>query len=113
MSNAVKYMDKPKGKVRVGCVDDGGFWKFSIADNGPGIEEKYFERIFKIFQTLSARDEFESTGVGLTVVKKIIEMYGGKIWVQSEPGKGSTFFFTLPKQERKIKDERLKANTVS
>jgi len=113
ISNAVKYMDKPKGKVRIGCVEEDGFWKFSIADNGPGIEEKYFERIFKIFQTLSARDEFESTGVGLTVVKKIIGMYGGKIWVQSEPGKGSTFFFTLPKQKGKIKDERLEANIIS
>ncbi len=113
ISNAVKYMDKPQGEIRIGCVEEDGFWKFSIADNGPGIEEKYFERIFKIFQTLSARDEFESTGVGLTVVKKIIEMYNGKIWVQSEHGKGSTFFFTLPKQERKIKDERLEANIIS
>ena len=97
LSNAVKYMDKPQGQIKVGCIKENGFWKFSVADNGPGIEEKHFERIFKIFQTLSPRDEAESTGVGLTVVKKIIEMYEGSIWVESEVGEGSTFFFTLPK----------------
>jgi len=98
LSNAVKYMDKPKGQIKVGCVEQNGFWKFSVADNGCGIEEKHFKKIFKIFQTLSPRDESESTGVGLTVVKKIVELYGGKIWVESKPDKGSTFYFTLPKQ---------------
>ena len=112
LSNAVKYMDKPKGRVKVGCVEEDGFWKFSVADNGPGIEEKHFERIFQMFQTLSPRDEFESTGVGLTVVKKIVELYGGKIWVESKPGEGSTFFFTLPKQEMGVKDAKLEANIV-
>jgi light-regulated signal transduction histidine kinase (bacteriophytochrome) len=97
LDNAVKYMDKPQGQIKVGCVEEDGFWKFSIADNGPGIEEKHFERIFKIFQTLNARDELESTGIGLTIAKKIIEFHNGKIWVESEPGQGSTFFFTLPK----------------
>jgi len=110
LSNAVKYMDKPQGRVSIGCVEEDGFWKFSVADNGPGIEEKHFERIFKIFQTLSPRDEFESTGVGLAVIKKIVELYGGKIWVESEPGKGSTFFFTLPKKEMGVKDAKLEAN---
>ncbi len=88
------------------------FWKFSVADNGPGIEEKYFEKIFQIFQTLSPRDEFESTGIGLSLVKKIVEMYDGKVWVESKPGKGSTFFFTLPKQETEVKNEELQANIV-
>lgn len=97
LSNAVKYMDKPDGLIRVGCADEGEFWKFSIADNGPGIEKQHWERIFKIFQTLAPRDEFESTGIGLTVVKKIVELYGGKIWLDSEVGKGTTFFFTFPK----------------
>ena len=111
LSNAVKYMDKPQGQIRIGCVEEDGFWKFSVSDNGPGIEEKHFERIFKIFQTLSPRDEFESTGVGLTVVKKIIELHGGRIWVVSEIGKGTTFFFTLPKQEMEAKkDAKRKAN---
>jgi two-component system sensor kinase FixL len=98
LTNAVKFMDKPKGEIQVGCVDDGDFWKFNVTDNGPGIEERHFERIFKIFQTLAPRDEFESTGVGLTLVKKIVEMYGGRVWVESVVGQGSTFFFTFPKK---------------
>jgi len=97
LSNAIKYMDKPNGLIKVGCAEDGEFWKFGIADNGPGIEKKHWERIFKIFQTLAPRDEFESTGIGLTVVKKIVELYGGKIWLESEVGKGTTFLFTFPK----------------
>jgi PAS domain S-box-containing protein len=113
LSNAVKYMDKPQGRIKIGCVEENGFWKFSVADNGPGIEEQHFERIFRIFQTLAPRDEFESTGIGLTLVKKIIEMYGGKIWVQSKIGEGSTFFFILSKQEIGVKDEKLEANIIS
>jgi len=97
LSNAVKYMDKPEGHIKVLCSEDGEFWKFGIADNGPGIEKKHWERIFKIFQTLAPRDEFESTGIGLTVVKKIVELYGGNIWLESEVGKGTTFLFTFPK----------------
>jgi two-component system sensor kinase FixL len=95
LGNAIKFMDKPAGEVKVACVEDGEFWRFSVSDNGPGIEAKYFDRIFRLFQTLAPRDEFESSGVGLAVVKKIIEMYGGRIWVESEVGKGSTFLFTV------------------
>ena len=112
LSNAVKYMDKPQGQVRVGCVEDNGFWKFSVADNGPGIDQRHFERIFRMFQTLSPKDEFESTGVGLTVIKKIIEMYGGKIWVESEPGQGSTFLFTYPKQEMEVINAKFQTNNA-
>ena len=110
LDNAVKYMDKPQGQIRIDCVEEGDFWKFSIADNGPGIEEEYFEKIFKMFQTLIPRDEFEATGIGLAIVKKIIGMYGGNIWVESQPGQGSTFFFTLPKQEVGAKDATLEVN---
>jgi len=98
LSNAIKYMDKAEGRIRIGRVEQDEYWQFSVADNGPGIEDRYFEKIFGMFQTLSPRDEFESTGVGLAVVKKIVELYGGRIWVQSQPGQGSTFFFTWPKQ---------------
>ena len=97
LNNAIRYMDKPKGYIRLGCVEQKDCWKFSIADNGCGIERKYFEQIFKVFQTLNRRDEVESTGIGLPIVRRIIEKYDGKIWVESEPQKGSTFFFTLPK----------------
>jgi len=95
ISNAIKYMDKPKGHIKVGCIEDEDRWKFSVADNGPGIEERYFEKI----QTLSPKDELEGVGVGLTAVKKIIEIYGGRIWVESKVGEGSRFLFTLPKQK--------------
>ena len=98
LSNAVKYMDKPAGRIIVACADMGDAWKFSVSDNGPGIEPQHFDRIFMIFQTLTRRDEYESTGVGLTLVKKIVELYGGTIWVESEVGKGSTFCFTFPKR---------------
>jgi two-component system, LuxR family, sensor kinase FixL len=97
LSNAVKYIDKPKGLIKIGCTEENNFWKFSVADNGCGINEKYFEKIFEIFQTLVSRDKKESTGIGLTIVKKIVELYGGKVWVTSKTGEGSTFFFTLPK----------------
>jgi two-component system, LuxR family, sensor kinase FixL len=99
LTNAVKYMDKPEGRIRITCRDQGDFWEFSVIDNGPGIEEKYFERIFKIFQTLAPKDECDSTGVGLTIVKKIVELYGGKVWVESIVGQGTTFLFTWPKQD--------------
>jgi len=110
LSNAIKYMDKPQGWIKVGCVEQDDFWKFSVADNGPGIEEKHFEKIFKIFQTLSTSPDFEGTGVGLTVAKKIVELYDGKIWVESKVGEGTTFFFTLPMQEIGAKDANLEAN---
>jgi len=98
LSNAIKYMDKAEGRISISHVERDEYWQFTVADNGSGIEDRHFEKIFGMFQTLSPRDEFESTGVGLAVVKKIVELYGGRIWVQSQPGQGSTFFFTWPKQ---------------
>jgi PAS domain S-box-containing protein len=112
LSNAIKYMDKPQGNITVACVEEGAFWKFSVADNGPGIEQKHFDRIFKLFQTLAPRDGRESTGVGLTIVKKIVEMYGGKIWVESHVGQGSTFFFTLPKLQTEVNGVELETVTA-
>ena len=103
LSNAIKYMDKPQGWIKVGCTEQDGFWEFSVADNGPGIEEKHFERIFNIFQALPTSPDFEGTGIGLTVAKKIVELYEGRIWVESKVGEGSTFFFTLPKQKMEVK----------
>ncbi len=96
IGNAIKYMDKANGEVRISCQNQGEFWQFSVQDNGCGIEARHFEKIFTIFQTLKPRDEYESTGIGLTIVKKIVELYGGKIWVESKIGEGSIFHFTLP-----------------
>lgn len=101
ISNAMKYMDKPKGIIKIGCKAEHSSWKFSVSDNGPGIEKKYHEKVFKVFQTLEANHNRESTGVGLSVVKKIVEQYGGEIWMDSQVGKGTTFFFTLPKKQKK------------
>ena len=86
------------GEIRIGCEREGEMWKFWVRANGPGIEAQHYARIFQIFQTLAPRDVFESTGVGLAIIKRIIELYEGKIWVEAEVGQGSTFYFTLPQQ---------------
>lgn len=100
ISNALKFMDKPQGLIEIGFTEIDNFYRIYIKDNGPGIEEKYFDKIFQIFQTLKPRDEFESTGVGLSIVKKIVENYNGKIWVESSLNQGSCFYFTLPKEDK-------------
>lgn len=99
IGNAIKHLDRPHGEVRVAVRDDGGYHTFSVADNGPGIDPRHHDKIFQLFQTLTPRDRKESTGVGLALVKKIVELYGGRVWVESQPGQGSTFLFTLPKAE--------------
>tara|TARA_Y100000588_G_scaffold392855_1_gene506392 strand:+ start:16086 stop:17252 length:1167 start_codon:yes stop_codon:yes gene_type:complete len=96
ISNAVKYNDKPKGVIEIGIEEKEQFWQFYIKDNGKGIDEVYFNKIFKVFEKLENIEG--STGVGLSIVKKIVDLYGGKIWLTSEPGKGSTFYFTLKKK---------------
>ena len=97
ISNAVKYSKKGvKPVVEVGYAHKGLFYEFYIKDNGIGIEKEYYDKIFQIFQRLHAKDEYEGTGAGLTIVKKIIESHGGKIWVESAAGTGSVFYFTIP-----------------
>ncbi|MDB5234007.1 MAG: hypothetical protein JWR44_1000 [Hymenobacter sp.] len=104
ISNALKYHDHPAtGTVHIGCDDAGEFYLFSVADDGPGIDPEYHDRIFVIFQTLTERDTLESTGVGLAIVKKIVERQGGRIGVKSAEGQGAKFIFTWPKQPPKIK----------
>ncbi|MEY3303838.1 MAG: ATP-binding protein [Pseudanabaena sp.] len=106
LSNAVKYMGKPEGKIRLGHTDQNSYWQFYVSDTGIGIEARYFDKIFQIFQTLAKQESNESTGVGLAIVKKIVEIYGGKIWITSEIGQGSTFFFTMPKSVEIIEDKK-------
>lgn len=96
ISNAVKYMDKPEGIITISCVNECDCYRFSVSDNGPGIEEKDFDRIFKIFQTAHQKDNTDSTGIGLSIVKKIVEKSGGRIWLESKIGEGTTFYFTIP-----------------
>jgi len=95
IGNAVKHMKGGGGTVRISSQKAGNFWQFCVADDGEGIDSRYHEKIFKIFQTLNHQNDEESTGIGLTLVKKIIENSGGKIWLESEAGKGSSFFFTV------------------
>ncbi|MDY6857532.1 MAG: PAS domain S-box protein [Thermodesulfobacteriota bacterium] len=98
ISNSIKFMGEEKSPfIEVGCEDRGRFFKFYVKDNGIGIEEKYHEKIFLIFQRLREIDGVEGTGIGLSIVKRIVENHGGKIWVESERGEGTTFYFTLPK----------------
>jgi signal transduction histidine kinase len=104
LCNAVQHIDKPEGHIKVGCTDQEGNWLFSVVDNGPGIEEVHFKRIFKLFQRLAPCTEADPRGIGLAIVKKLVDLNGGKVWVESEIGKGSTFFFTFPKQESEFVD---------
>lgn len=96
LHNSVTYMGKEEGEISITYELKDKFHYFYVTDTGMGIEDRYFDKIFQIFQTLQSRDDIESAGIGLALVKKIVEMNSGKIWVESEPGKGSTFSFTLP-----------------
>ncbi len=98
LGNAFKHARNPEVHVRVDARPVGAFWEFSVADDGPGIAAEYHERIWGIFQTLRSRDEVESTGIGLSVVKKSVEARGGRAWLESAPGQGATFRFTWPIQ---------------
>jgi signal transduction histidine kinase len=102
ISNAIKFNDKKEGLVRIGSSEKKDSYEFTVEDNGAGIPEAYFEKIFVIFQTLQARDKFESTGIGLTIVKRILNEKGGSIRVESQVGKGSKFIFAWPRKEKNI-----------
>jgi PAS domain S-box-containing protein len=96
IGNAIKYVDPAGGRIRLETRELNGMQEFAVVDNGPGIAPEYHERIFGIFQTLEARDKVEGTGIGLSLVKKIVEHRGGRVWVESEEGAGATFRFTWP-----------------
>jgi signal transduction histidine kinase len=96
IANALKFCKADRPIVRIEAEARGGDWVFSVADNGIGVDPQYKDRIFLIFQRLHKQSEYPGTGIGLAVCKRIVERNGGRIWLESEPGKGTTFFFTLP-----------------
>jgi signal transduction histidine kinase len=89
-----RYRNPPRIRIRANCGNKE--WQFSVEDNGIGISPKYTDKIFKMFERLNPHDNYAGTGMGLSIAKRIIERHGGKIWVESEEGKGSTFYFSLP-----------------
>jgi PAS domain S-box-containing protein len=96
LGNALKFRSERPPEIQVGARHEPGRWVFSIRDNGIGIEPQYFDRIFQIFQRLHTRTHYPGTGIGLAICKKIVERHDGAIWVESAPGQGSTFLFSLP-----------------
>jgi len=99
ISNAIKYRSDKAPRIKITAKKDKKYWQFSIEDNGMGMDQKYLERIFEMFQRLHRKEEIAGTGIGLSLCQKIVERYGGKMWVTSEPEVGSTFFFTIPIQK--------------
>jgi len=97
ISNAVKYRGEARPRVEVSAREDGERWAFSVKDNGIGLEPRFAEKIFAPFQRLHTREEYKGTGIGLAIVQQVVERHGGQVWVESTPGEGATFFFTLPK----------------
>ncbi|MEW5727889.1 MAG: ATP-binding protein, partial [Pseudomonadota bacterium] len=101
IGNAVKYRSAERpSRVTVGCLDEGGLWHFWVRDNGIGIPPEHADRVFGIFQRLHARDEYEGTGIGLAICKKVVERQGGRIWIEPRANDGTTFHFTWPKLRR-------------
>ncbi len=96
VGNAIKYRREDPPRIHVSAVKDDGFWRFAVADNGLGIEKEFHRQIFGVFKRLHTQEQFPGTGIGLAICQRIAETYGGRIWVESEPGKGSTFYFTVP-----------------
>ena len=100
----IKYRSQRRPEINVSAQAKGQFWNIAVRDNGIGLDMKYADRIFGVFQRLHAQDKYEGSGIGLATCKKIIEGHGGRMWVESTPGEGSTFFFSAPVAEGQCVD---------
>jgi signal transduction histidine kinase len=104
ISNAIKFHRDEIPRIHVSAKCEGSDWIFSVSDNGIGMEKEFLDRIFVMFQRLHTKDEYPGTGIGLSICKKVVERHGGHIWVESEFGKGSTFYFKLPKNKKEVNE---------
>jgi light-regulated signal transduction histidine kinase (bacteriophytochrome) len=102
VANAIKFHSEEAPIINISAETKAKEWVFSVQDNGIGIDPQYSEKIFDVFKRLHKKEEYPGTGIGLAVCKKIVERHGGHIWVESELGKGSTFYFTLPINPEKV-----------
>lgn len=102
VGNAIKFRSEDAPRVHISAKQDRNKWLFSVQDNGLGIDPKYKDKIFMIFQRLHSKEEYPGTGIGLAICKRIVERHGGKIWFDSNAGKGSTFYFTLPVKREEV-----------
>ena len=106
IDNAIKHHDRAEGRIEVSASNQGRLVEFTIRDDGPGIPAEYHDRIFRMFQTLKPRDEVEGSGIGLAVVKKVVERQGGQVTVESHSGRGTAFRFTWPNSVSPVRERR-------
>jgi PAS domain S-box-containing protein len=111
IGNALKYRDQNPPRVHVSAAGRGAFWVFSVEDNGIGIDPQYKEKIFGVFKRLHHDTNYSGTGIGLAICQRVVERYGGRIWVESEPGKGSTFYFTVPRHAQTVRPAAVESST--
>ncbi len=100
VGNAIKYRSEVAPEIHISGRESGEYYEFCVQDNGIGIDPKFYERVFEIFQRLHNRREYSGTGIGLALCKRIVERFGGNIWLESTPGAGSAFYFTIPRAKQ-------------
>lgn len=110
IANAIKYRNEESPRIHISAANRGGQWYFAVQDNGIGIDPQYKEKIFGVFKRLHHDQKYGGTGIGLAICQRVVERYGGRIWVESEPGKGSTFFFSVPQQVRPARSATAKSS---